>query len=95
MLMELFFFKSRWLKCGLFDNILLTLFTYTCTIKYMLIHIQGCLGFTTTYTISAYHHLRCEFESRSWRDVIDTTCDVAFDRSVVFSVYYGFLHQYN
>ena len=35
--MELFFFKSRWLKCGLFDNILLTLFTYTCTIKYMLI----------------------------------------------------------
>ena len=37
MLMELFFFKSRWLKCGLFDNILLTLFTYTCTIIYMLI----------------------------------------------------------
>jgi hypothetical protein len=61
----------------------------------IVIHIRGCLGFTTTYAISAYHHLRCEFESRSWRDVIDTTCDVAFDRSVVFSVYYGFLHQYN
>ena len=25
------------------------------------------VGFTTTFTISAYHHNRCEFESRSWR----------------------------
>ena len=32
--------------------------------------------FTTTSAISAYHHLRCKFESRSWRDVLDTTlCD--------------------
>ena len=23
------------------------------------------VGFTTTYTISAYHHYSCEFESRS------------------------------
>jgi len=23
------------------------------------------VGFTTTYAISAYHHLSCEFESRS------------------------------
>ena len=23
------------------------------------------IGFTTTYAISAYHHQRCEFESRS------------------------------
>jgi len=29
--------------------------------------------FTTTYAISAYHHLSCEFESRSWRGVLDTT----------------------
>ena len=28
------------------------------------------VGFTTTYVISAYHHLRCEFESRSWRGVL-------------------------
>jgi hypothetical protein len=28
---------------------------------------------TTTYALSAYHHLRCEFESRSWRSVLDTT----------------------
>jgi hypothetical protein len=34
------------------------------------------IGFTTTYTISAYHHLSCEFEPRSWRGVLDTTlCD--------------------
>jgi hypothetical protein len=33
-------------------------------------------GFTTSYAISAYHHQRCEFESRSWRGVLDTTlCD--------------------
>jgi len=34
------------------------------------------VGFTTTYAISAYHHQRCEFESRSWRGLLDTTlCD--------------------
>jgi hypothetical protein len=32
--------------------------------------------FTTTSAISTYHHLRYKFESRSWRDVLDTTlCD--------------------
>jgi hypothetical protein len=32
--------------------------------------------FITTCAISAYHHLSCEFESRSWRGVLDTTlCD--------------------
>ena len=34
------------------------------------------VGFTTTCAISAYHHLSCEFETRSWRGVLDTTlCD--------------------
>ena len=34
------------------------------------------VGFTTTYAISAYHHYGCEFESRSWRGVLDATlCD--------------------
>jgi len=34
------------------------------------------VGFTTTCSISAYHHLCCEFESCSWRGVLDTTlCD--------------------
>jgi len=34
------------------------------------------VGCTTTYAISAYHHKRCEFESRSWRGVpITTLCD--------------------
>jgi len=34
------------------------------------------VGFTITYAISAYHHKSCEFESRSWRGVLDATlCD--------------------
>ena len=28
-------------------------------------HVRMIVGFTTTYAINAYHHLRCEFESRS------------------------------
>ena len=31
------------------------------------------VGFTITYVISAHHHYSCEFESRSWRGVLDTT----------------------
>ena len=27
-------------------------------------HDSMAIGFTTTYAISVYHHLRCEFESR-------------------------------
>jgi hypothetical protein len=34
------------------------------------------VGFTTTCAISAYHHLSCEFEPRSWQGVLDATlCD--------------------
>ena len=34
------------------------------------------VGFTNTYAISAHHHQSCEFESRSWRDIHNTTlCD--------------------
>ena len=34
------------------------------------------VGFTTTYVISVYHNKRCEFESCSWRGVLDTRlCD--------------------
>ena len=40
--------------------------------------IWGCrdlmvVGFATTCAISAYHHKSCEFESYSWRGVLDTT----------------------
>jgi len=31
------------------------------------------LGFTTIYAIVAYHHWSCDFQSRSWRSVLDTT----------------------
>jgi len=48
------------------------------------------VGFTTTCAIGAYHHLRCEFEPRSWRGVLDTklgdkSLSVTCDRSVVSS----------
>ena len=33
-------------------------------------------GFTVSYAVSTYRHQSCEFESRSWRGVLDTTlCD--------------------
>jgi len=28
------------------------------------------VGFTIICAISAYHHQSCEFESRSWRDIL-------------------------
>ena len=31
------------------------------------------VGFTTTYAICAYHNRSCEFKSRSWPGVLDTT----------------------
>ena len=43
-------------------------------------HIRGrhgndrmVVGYITTYAITAYHHYRCEFESCSWRGVLNTT----------------------
>ena len=34
------------------------------------------VGITTTCAISAYQHLSCEFEPRSWRSVLGTPlCD--------------------
>ena len=56
---------------------------YTCSIECSLIYFSDrrgrdrmVVGFTTTYVISAYHHWSCEFETRLWRDVLDTTlCD--------------------
>ena len=46
---------------------------------------RGCdrmvVALTTTCAIRAYHHQRCEFESRSWRGVLDTTlCDKVCQR---------------
>jgi hypothetical protein len=39
-------------------------------------HHRMIVGFTTTYTICSYNHCCCEFESRSWQGVLDTTlCD--------------------
>ena len=39
-------------------------------------HERMVVGFITTYAISAYRHLSCEFEPCSWRGILDTTlCD--------------------
>ena len=42
--------------------------------------MRGCRGrdhmvvaFTTTYATSAIHHYSCEFETYSWREILDTT----------------------
>ena len=53
------------------------------------------VGFATTYAITAYHHHRCEFESRSSRGVLDTICDKACQwlAAVFFSRYPCFLYQ--
>ncbi len=53
------------------------------------------VGFTTTCAISAYYHERCEFESRSWRGVLDTTMSVTCGRSVVFTGYSNKTYCYN
>jgi hypothetical protein len=37
------------------------------------------VGFTTTYAMSAYHHLNCEFELCSWRCVLDKTLTMLYD----------------
>jgi hypothetical protein len=50
------------------------------------------IEFTTTYAISAYHQLDGEFESRSWRGVLDTTYYVIKFLSDLQQVG-GFLHQ--
>ena len=53
--------------------------------------------FTPTNQISAYHHYRCEFESRKWRGVLDTTYLIKFVSDlwqvVVFSGCSGFLRH--
>jgi len=34
------------------------------------------VGLRTTCVISTYHHYSCEFESRSWQGILNTTlCD--------------------
>ena len=46
-------------------------------------HDRMVVGFTTTCAISAYRHLRCEFEPRSWQG--DKSLWVTCDKSVVSS----------
>ena len=40
------------------------------------------VGFTTTCSMSAYHQWRCDFESRSWQSVLDTTLCEKFARDL-------------
>ena len=50
------------------------------------------VGSTTTHAISAYHYKSCEFDSRTWRGVLDTRLSVTCGSYVVFSGYSGILH---
>ena len=48
-------------------------------------------GFTTTYAIDVYHHKSCEYGSRSWRCVFNTTlCDKVYQWVAMI----GGFHQY-
>jgi hypothetical protein len=55
-------------------------------------HDRMVVGFTTIYSIGAYHHTRCEFESCSG-EVYSVQHYVIKLSVVVFSEYLGFLHQ--
>ena len=44
-----------------------------CLWEAVVVMIVLVVGFTTTCTISVYHHYSCEFESHSMRGVLDTT----------------------
>ena len=52
-------------------------FVYSCS-KARRGHARMVAGFATTHATSAFHHSRCEFESRLWRGVPDTTLCVKF-----------------
>ena len=61
---------------GLQKNVVSSLDTKPGTSGYVGCRDRMVVGFTTTYAISAYHDLSCEFEPHSWRGVPDTTlCD--------------------
>jgi hypothetical protein len=58
----------------------LKLFCYTYRLKCDCLGHCGSdhmvVGYTTTCAINTYHHYSCEFESRSWWGLVDTTlCD--------------------
>jgi hypothetical protein len=50
------------------------------------------VAFTTTCITSAYHHLSCEFESRSWRSVLIQHYVIMFVNDLGRQVS-GFLHR--
>jgi hypothetical protein len=55
---------------------LLILFYYEYIVGVRRGHDHMVVGYKATRVINAYHHWRCEFETRSWRALLDTTlCD--------------------
>ena len=77
--------QNQWVIIEIFDlYIIKTCFFYPIKLKKSFIwsnwggcsghgHDRMVVGFTAPYAISAYHHWICEFESRSWRGILDTT----------------------
>ena len=51
------------------SHVIIVLGVSVLSLSAILIFDFRVIGFTTTYTISAYHHKYCEFESRSGHDV--------------------------
>jgi hypothetical protein len=42
------------------------------------------VGFTTKYAIRVYHNESCEFEPRSWEDILDITVNVIIIFQMLF-----------
>jgi hypothetical protein len=64
-------------QCG---NVCFTFYFTVCVISGA-VRSYGSLIFLTTCARSVYHHFSCEFESRSWRCVLDTAlCDNVYQR---------------
>jgi hypothetical protein len=68
-----------WDQANLFWNLIQWIILTSIEYSKFQLGLWSCLkvvGFMTTSIISAYHHESCEFESCSWRGVLNTTlCD--------------------
>ena len=68
----MFYYCFKHFKCN-FDCVLSELIQI---MRGRRVHGHMVVGFTTKYAISVYHNKSCEFEPRSWQDILDITlCD--------------------
>jgi hypothetical protein len=68
--------KKKKIKTNPIFNLILIRLQYIRLKRGCSVRSHMVVGFTTTCAISVYHHLSCEFKSRSWRGVLETnSCD--------------------